>query len=145
MELSCSSPESLKDIAGQILDHLNDKFRVVLFEGDLGAGKTSLIKEMCTRLGCDDNVTSPTFSLINEYRAGEQTIYHIDLYRLETTEEALHIGIEDYLYSKNWCFVEWPELARSLVEPPYVQVNIEIESNTTRNFRILKYTTETRS
>ena len=145
MELLCSSPESLKDIAGQILDHLNDKFRVVLFEGDLGAGKTSLIKEMCTRLGCDDNVTSPTFSLINEYRAGEQTIYHIDLYRLETTEEALHIGIEDYLYSKNWCFVEWPELERSLVEPPYARVNIEIESNTTRNFRILKCTTEPRS
>ena len=145
MELLCSSPESLNDIAGQLLDHLNDEVRVVLFEGDLGAGKTSLIKEICHRLGCEDSVTSPTFSLINEYRAGEQTIYHIDLYRLESTEEVIHIGIEDYLYSGNWCFIEWPELVKPLVERPYAQVNIEIESVATRNFRILKYTTEPRS
>jgi tRNA threonylcarbamoyladenosine biosynthesis protein TsaE len=145
MELQCSSPESLSDIAGQMLDHLNDEVRVVLFEGALGAGKTSLIKEICSSLGSVDIVTSPTFSLINEYQAGDQTIYHIDLYRLKSAEEAIHIGIEDNLFSGNWCFIEWPELIRPLVELPYAQINIEIDSATSRKFRILKYTTELRS
>jgi tRNA threonylcarbamoyladenosine biosynthesis protein TsaE len=145
MELLCTSPESLKDIADQLLAHLNNEIKVVLFEGDLGAGKTSLIKEICSVLGCKDNVTSPTFSLINEYRAEGLTIYHIDLYRLDSTEEATNIGIEDYLYSGNWCFVEWPGLIKPLVELPYAHVNIEIDSSTSRKIRILKYTTEPRS
>ena len=142
MELLCTSPESLNDIAVQLLDYLNDEIRIVIFEGDLGAGKTSLIKEICSGLGCTDNVTSPTFSLINEYRAGERIIYHIDLYRLESIEDAIQIGIEDYLYSGNWCFIEWPGLIKPMIELPYAHVNIEIESATSRNFRILKYTTE---
>ncbi len=142
MELLCTSPESLNDIAIQLLDNLNGEIRVVMFEGDLGAGKTSLIKEICANLGCKDHVTSPTFSLVNEYRVGERVVYHIDLYRLESTQEAIDIGIEDYLYSGNWCFIEWPGLIKPLIEPPYAQVNIEIESTTSRKFRILKYTTE---
>ena len=145
MELICSSPESLEDIARQILDHLNNDERVVLFEGDLGAGKTSLIKKICSRLGCEDHVTSPTFSLINEYQNDNGSIYHIDLYRLESTEEAIQIGIEDYLYSGNWCFIEWPALIEPILERPYVSVKIEIDSITTRKIRILKYTTEPRS
>ncbi len=141
MELLCTSPDTLIDVASDLLSHLGDEVRVVLFTGDLGAGKTSLIQEICRKLGCEDNVTSPTFSLINEYTAGSQTIYHIDLYRLETIDEAIHIGIEDYLYAGNWCFIEWPELVMPMIQLPYAQVNIEIESATSRKFRILKYTT----
>jgi len=144
MELLCPSLESLRDVADQLLDHLDDEIRVILFEGDLGAGKTSLIKEICNRLGCEDSVTSPTFSLINEYRTGYLDIYHIDLYRLRSTEEAIHIGIEDYLYSGSWCFIEWPNLILPMVHAPYAQVNIEIDTSTSRKFRILKYTTEPR-
>ncbi|RLD21061.1 MAG: tRNA (adenosine(37)-N6)-threonylcarbamoyltransferase complex ATPase subunit type 1 TsaE [Bacteroidetes bacterium] len=142
MELLCTSRESLIDVARQLLDYLNKEVRVVLFEGDLGAGKTSLIQEVCTSLGCTENVTSPTFSLINEYLTGDETIYHIDLYRLESTEEALQIGIEDYLYSGNWCFIEWPDLIKPLIDLPYARVNIEIESSTSRIFSILKYNIE---
>ena len=145
MELLCSSPESLGDIADQVLDHLNNEVRVVLFEGDLGAGKTSMIKKICAALGCDDIITSPTFSLINEYRTDQGPIYHIDLYRLESTEEAIQIGIEDYLCSGRWCFVEWPALIKPILENPYAMLKIEIDSITTRKIRILKYTTGPRS
>jgi len=145
MELHCTSRESLKDIAIELLDYLGDEIRVVLLEGDLGAGKTSLIQEICHVLGCTENVTSPTFSLINEYRASDMTIYHVDLYRLESTEEAIQIGIQDYLDSESWCFIEWPGLIKPLITPPYAQVNIKIESSTSRIFSILKYTLQLRS
>jgi tRNA threonylcarbamoyladenosine biosynthesis protein TsaE len=145
MELHSASLESLQDTAKQLLDHLNDEVRVLLFEGDLGAGKTTLIKQICNLLGSEENVTSPTFSLINEYQAGELTLYHIDLYRLDKMEDAIHIGIEDYLYSGNWCFIEWPAIIKPMIELPYALVSIHAKDATSRNIRILKCITEPKS
>jgi tRNA threonylcarbamoyladenosine biosynthesis protein TsaE len=91
--------------------------RIFLLVGELGAGKTTLVKSLCSALGSLDEVSSPTFSLVNEYRdASENPIYHIDLYRLNSVEEAIQIGIEEYLHSGAWCFIEWPEVIASLVE-----------------------------
>ena len=145
MELICTSSSGLGKVATELLSHLNNDIRVVLFSGDLGAGKTSLIKAICKELGCRDDVTSPTFSLVNEYICDSELIYHIDLYRLESTEEAIHIGIEDYLFSGNWCFVEWPELIMPLLPDKFATVNIEIDDTEIRKIRTLKYTSESKA
>jgi tRNA threonylcarbamoyladenosine biosynthesis protein TsaE len=84
--------------------------RIVACHGDLGAGKTTLIKAICRQLGVTHEMSSPTFAIVNEY-AGTSPIYHFDLYRLEKEEELDGIGFEEYLDSGNWCFIEWPELA----------------------------------
>lgn len=115
--------------------------RVILLEGDLGAGKTTLIQAICRHLGVEEPVTSPTFALINEYRTGaDMPVYHMDMYRIETLDEALQIGVEEYLYSGHWCFVEWPGILRPAIEPPYVDIEIEVMPGAQRKFRILKYT-----
>lgn len=100
-------------IAEQIL--AKAKYKVILFYGDMGVGKTTLIKEMCNQLGVQDITHSPTFSIVNEYVGSDGGIYHFDFYRLTKEEEAYDIGIEDYLYSENWCFIEWPENIKNLV------------------------------
>jgi len=91
------------------------KHFIFLLSGDLGAGKTTFSKSMIAALGCIDEVTSPTFSIINEYALKDSLIYHIDLYRLNSLQEALDIGIEDYLYSGYDCFIEWPNLIKPLI------------------------------
>jgi tRNA threonylcarbamoyladenosine biosynthesis protein TsaE len=102
------------------------KARIFLFDAPMGAGKTTLIKEMCSLLGSEDNFSSPTFSIVNEYAYGEGKIYHLDLYRVKNVEELFDIGIEEYLDSGNYCFIEWPALAENLVESEYVKVDIEV-------------------
>ncbi|MFV0248558.1 MAG: tRNA (adenosine(37)-N6)-threonylcarbamoyltransferase complex ATPase subunit type 1 TsaE [Tenacibaculum sp.] len=95
-------------IAKKIID--NAKCKVLLFYGELGVGKTSLIKQICQNLGVEDLVGSPTFSIINQYKTFDnQYVYHFDFYRIKNQEEAYDLGIEEYFYSGNWCFVEWPE------------------------------------
>ncbi|HLF62692.1 MAG TPA: tRNA (adenosine(37)-N6)-threonylcarbamoyltransferase complex ATPase subunit type 1 TsaE [Saprospiraceae bacterium] len=112
---------------------------VILLQGVLGTGKTALVKVLCHLLGSPDEVTSPTFTLVNEYRdAREQPIYHIDLYRLKSLEDALQIGIEDYLLSGAWCFVEWPELILHMLDGAFVQVILEALPDGSRRIRILK-------
>lgn len=140
MEIICRSPGDLHIEAKSILSDLGD-VRIVLLDGDLGAGKTALVQALCRALGVNDLPTSPTFSLINEYLTihGEP-VYHMDMYRLDTTEEALHIGVEDYLYSGHWCFVEWPALIEDIVDLPYARINIEVMSDERRKICILKYT-----
>lgn len=103
--------ESLRDlevIAAAVLPKLRSS--VVLFYGAMGAGKTTFIAALCRALGVEESVSSPSFALINEYHSPEQgPIYHCDWYRLESPEEALEIGLEEYLYSGAWCLMEWPE------------------------------------
>jgi tRNA threonylcarbamoyladenosine biosynthesis protein TsaE len=113
-------------VAKEIIEFLQDAPRVWLFRGQMGAGKTTLSKELLQQLGVDQAVQSPTFSLVNEYQtqAGE-IIYHFDLYRLKNTQEALAIGIEEYLDSGNYCLIEWPEQAEELWDFPHVNVEIE--------------------
>lgn len=101
---------------------------IFVFRGELGAGKTTLIKNICTFLGVKDKVSSPTFSIVNEYKAKSQKlIYHFDCYRIEDEEEALDIGIEEYLDSGELCLIEWPEKIEGLL--PQNRVEIEIIPN----------------
>ena len=100
---------ALEGVARDILEWYGGK-RIFLFYGDLGAGKTTLIKRFCDLLEVEDTVQSPTFSIVNEYRTRRgDMVYHMDFYRIESAREAFDIGLEDYLYSGRYCFIEWPE------------------------------------
>jgi len=110
--------------------------RIFAFYGKMGAGKTTFIQSVCRHLGSDDNVTSPSFALINEYITDKQdSIYHFDFYRIKNLEEVFDLGYEDYFYSGSYCFIEWPEKIESLLPGQYVEVKIEVAEN---NERILK-------
>jgi tRNA threonylcarbamoyladenosine biosynthesis protein TsaE len=106
-----------------------DGCSVWLFYGEMGAGKTTLIKAICTALGVHTSMTSPTFSIVNEYNDNSgRVFYHFDFYRLKNEEEAYDIGVEEYLDSGNLCFVEWPERIPSLLPSSRFEIYIEIES-----------------
>ncbi len=122
----------LNKVAEKLLTEFKDQ-RVFAFYGKMGAGKTTFIQAICKALGTTDNVTSPTFALINEYRTGEmKSIFHFDFYRIKKLEEAFDLGYEDYLYSGNYCFIEWPEMIESLLPDKIVQVKIEVLENENR-------------
>ena len=141
MEIRCQEADMMPKVVEKILDYIGVDPQLVLLEGDLGAGKTTLTREFCRQLGCTDDATSPTFSLINVYNSRGKQVYHIDLYRLESLDEAFGIGIEDYIYSDNWCFVEWPALISPLLKAPYTSIEITTDADDTRILRILKITT----
>jgi len=119
------SIEQLAAVAQQILDQNPNK--VILFNGEMGVGKTTLIKQLCKTLGVQDATSSPTFSLVNEYQAdNNQTVYHFDFYRLNKETEALDMGVDDYLYSGNWCFIEWSEKIANLIPLQHTVINIKL-------------------
>jgi tRNA threonylcarbamoyladenosine biosynthesis protein TsaE len=95
---------------------------VFCFYGEMGTGKTTLIKLICERLGVTDGISSPTYPIINEYNCPDGKIYHMDLYRLKSVDEALNIGLEDYLYSGSLCFVEWPDNFESLIPDKHIKI-----------------------
>lgn len=104
----------ISEIASEIVHRV--KTNIIIFRGNMGVGKTTLIKEIVKQLGSSDTVSSPTFSLVNEYlTAGGKTIYHFDFYRINTEEEALDMGIDEYLYSENPCLIEWPDKIKNLL------------------------------
>lgn len=117
--------------------------RVLAFTGEVGAGKTTFIQQICKQLGILEVVSSPTFALVNEYgyidaqSGSKHSAYHLDLYRLRSIEEALDIGIEDYLYSGKYCFVEWPEIIEPLLPEDTLRIHIEILSDSQRKMLIL--------
>ena len=99
-----------------------------IFIGDMGVGKTTLIKELSLQLGVNDTITSPTFSIINEYNSlKDLKVYHFDLYRIKDEDEALDFGIEEYLYSDDYCFIEWPERVSGLINSNVVEIKIELD------------------
>lgn len=107
--------------------------RVIAFSGTLGSGKTTIIKALCKILGADDLVTSPSFTLVNEYITGKgESLYHIDLYRINDISEAYDFGIEEYLYGNSFCFVEWPEIIKDILPPGTLSIKISIGSNEER-------------
>ncbi len=113
----------------QIVDWilLKSNFPIILFDGEMGAGKTTLIQKICEVLKVEDTVSSPTFSLVNEYFSPEKgAVYHFDFYRIDSEEEALDIGLYDYLDSGNWCFIEWPEKIANLLPEECVRISIEL-------------------
>lgn len=116
---------NLPEIAKKIIDATKG-FKVFAFYGEMGAGKTTLIKAFCKTLDVIDEVNSPTFSIINEYfTTAEESIFHFDFYRIKKIEEVYDIGYEEYIYSGNYCFMEWPELIRELLPTSFVYVSIE--------------------
>ena len=111
--------------------------RIWLFHGEMGAGKTTLIKAICKALGVRSVMTSPTFSIVNEYD-GSERIYHFDFYRLKNEEEAYDIGVEEYLDSGTLCLIEWPERIPSLLPASRFEINLQIESPTKRRIQYQK-------
>jgi tRNA threonylcarbamoyladenosine biosynthesis protein TsaE len=128
-KVRCESLFALEDVAARIIRQF-PQHRVFGFYGRMGAGKTTLIKSICHALGVTDMVNSPTFSIINEYRTvtGE-TVYHMDFYRLKSAGELMDIGYEDYLYSGNYCLIEWPEKFQELLPEESVYITIEVEED----------------
>lgn len=124
MEISFSL-DQLEAVAQQILEQNPNK--VILFHGEMGVGKTTLIKVLAKKLGVNDVTSSPTFSLVNEYQTtNNQTVCHFDFYRLKNEVEALDMGADEYLYSGNWCFIEWAEKIPSLVPEAHSVVSISL-------------------
>ncbi len=132
---------SLNDLPQLVQEILRDCIdsKIFVFYGNLGAGKTTLIKTLCQQLGYKGDVTSPTFSLVNHYKTLEIDIYHMDLYRLKDKEEALEIGIEEYLFSGAYCFIEWPQVVIPLLDESYYKVQIETLENLSRKIDIEKW------
>ena len=121
----------LKSIAENLIRHFPEN-RIFAFYGKMGAGKTTFIQSVCRVLGSDDNITSPTFALINEYDSVSGLIYHFDFYRIKNMEEAFDFGYEDYLFSGSYCLIEWPELIEPLLPENIVKVSIVADENGTR-------------
>jgi tRNA threonylcarbamoyladenosine biosynthesis protein TsaE len=114
-----------------------NKRKVVALHGEMGAGKTTFVHAVCEAMGVKEPVGSPTFSIINQYQAGNgQTIFHIDLYRLKDEEEAIQAGVEDCLYSGNYCFAEWPDKAPGIFPENTLHIHIETVENETRKLII---------
>ena len=124
------SLDQLEDVSKHILK--NAESRVFLFFGEMGVGKTTLIKALVKALGSEDNVSSPTYSLVNEYLAGEKSIYHFDFYRLNHPDEALDIGLEEYLDSSYPCFIEWGERVLPHLPLHYDHFTLTQETSTSR-------------
>jgi tRNA threonylcarbamoyladenosine biosynthesis protein TsaE len=137
VKLTATSLSDLPAIASGILSYATTN-RIFLFYGDMGAGKTTLIKSLCKALGSTDNITSPTFSIVNEY-AGPNKIYHFDFYRLKTQTEALDIGCEEYFYSGNYCFIEWPEKIPDLLPDHYVKIQIAVLDDGSRQIILTRF------
>lgn len=124
MKIVCKSESELPGAAGKLLETFPDA-RVFALYGSMGAGKTTFIKAICHKLGVTDIVQSPTFSIINEYKTnGGASIFHFDFYRIKKLEEVFDIGYEDYIYSGNYCFLEWPEMIESLLPDDAIRINM---------------------
>lgn len=127
--ITCNSLTDLPFAAAQFIRFCGAS-RVCLFNGEMGVGKTTFIKSICEVLGVTNTISSPTYSLVNEYETADgETIYHFDFYRIRDEREALDMGYEDYLYSGAWCFIEWPDRISNLLPEKAVQVSISVQDN----------------
>nr|WP_294778295.1 tRNA (adenosine(37)-N6)-threonylcarbamoyltransferase complex ATPase subunit type 1 TsaE [uncultured Flavobacterium sp.] len=129
------SLDEIQEVAQKILAENPNK--VILFHGQMGVGKTTLIKALARELGVKDATSSPTFSLVNEYQANNnQYVYHFDVYRLKSEAEALDMGIDEYLYSGHWCFIEWAEKIPNLLPEQYSTINLSVTVEGKRDLRL---------
>lgn len=132
--IEIDSLDELNKVAEAVIESLNGR-TVVALDAPMGAGKTTLVSRIAEYLGSEDDVTSPTFAIVNQYE-GKRTIYHFDMYRIDKIEEALDFGSEEYLSSGELCLVEWPEKIEGLLPEDTMVVKIEILSDTARRFVI---------
>jgi len=124
------------DKISQIIIDKIKTIKTIMLRGELGSGKTTLVKSILKRIGVNDNVASPTFSIVNEYDFAGNMIYHFDLYRIENIEELDVIGFEDYIYGQNICFIEWPEIVLNKINLKYLDIEIMYLSNDERQIII---------
>ncbi|MEO0331993.1 MAG: tRNA (adenosine(37)-N6)-threonylcarbamoyltransferase complex ATPase subunit type 1 TsaE [Bacteroidota bacterium] len=131
--------ENLPHFVQNLIDW-GKSYDIWLFRGDLGAGKTTLIKELGRQWKVLDSMSSPTFSIVNEYETEDgKLIYHFDFYRLNDELEALDIGVEEYFYSGNYCLVEWPEKIPNLLPDRYLQVSLEVQPDQSRTIYVSRH------
>lgn len=128
------SLEEMSLIVPKILAHLQHK--VVLLQGDMGAGKTTLTGAILRELGVEEAISSPTFSIINEYMARSEKVYHFDFYRIDHLSQAKEIGVEEYFYSGDWCFVEWPQRIEDLLPSERSIIHLQVVSPDRRLLKI---------
>ena len=110
--------------------------KVIAFDGAMGAGKTTFIKQLCEELGTEDIVNSPTFAIVNVYETREGEVYHFDCYRLKELREAIDLGAEEYFYSGNYCFIEWPDIIEPLLPTDVVRLQISVLENGDRQLTL---------
>lgn len=136
------SVDELDRVVEALLEYAGDR-KILLFYGEIGAGKTTLVQHFCKRFDVVQKVNSPTFSLVNEYAYKEKNdnkehfIHHIDLYRLKNIDEAIDIGIEDYLFGNGYCLIEWPEIIEPLLPENVVKIKIQLIDNSSRKILFL--------
>jgi tRNA threonylcarbamoyladenosine biosynthesis protein TsaE len=134
MEITYTLGE-LPEVAGKVLN--NSPTKTLLFYGEMGVGKTTLIKELAKKLGVKDILNSPTFSIVNEYMLDEDKLYHFDFYRIESEEEAMDIGVEDYFESGHWSLIEWPDKIPHLLPESNTRIQLTKNQNGSRTINIL--------
>ena len=137
MEIQVQDIKELPDAAKQLLAFSSGE-KIFLFEGHMGAGKTTLIKVICDTLGVEDRASSPTYSLVNEYESPQGKIFHFDFFRIKDETEAYDLGFEEYLYSGNYCFIEWPGKIESLWPENYIEVVIDQAEGQKRTIKARK-------
>jgi len=136
LRISIPDLASIDDAAHELIDTYPDS-RIFAFYGEMGAGKTTMIKALCRVLQVTDVTSSPSFGLIYEYRTSRSdSVYHFDFYRIEQLEEAYDIGYEEYIDSGQYCFIEWPEKVATLLPPETVNVNLKIIGNNERTIEV---------
>ncbi len=137
MQLTIHTLEELPKVAQALHNYANDQ-KFFIFEGEMAAGKTTFIKAFCEALGVTDVVSSPTFSIVNEYESSHGPVYHFDFYRLKNLQEAYDIGYEEYFYSDSYCLVEWPSKVEELLPEAYIKVQITVADDEQRLFEFSK-------
>jgi tRNA threonylcarbamoyladenosine biosynthesis protein TsaE len=138
--------QTFKSVEMKDLDELAKKLikqhplKIWLMLGEMGAGKTTFVKSFCKALQVVDNMSSPTFSIVNEYKTESQSsVFHFDFYRIKNQQEAFDIGVEEYFYSNEYCFIEWPERIPDLLPEQFMQVSIAIENENQRTIQVTQH------
>ena len=139
MEIYCQTIQELPEVSKKIIRY-GKEYTVWVLKGDLGAGKTTFIQKVAKQMNVLDNISSPSYALINEYLTPDgATIYHFDLFRIKTISEVLDLGFDEYLESGFLCFIEWPEIAESLLPEKYLEISILNPEKELRVFNIKKH------
>jgi len=137
MDIEVNSLADLPVVAQQLSDFAGSE-KVFIFEGDMGAGKTTFIKNFCKHLGITDVVSSPTYSIVNEYESPNGPVFHFDFYRIKDIREAYDLGYEEYFYGGGTCLIEWPERVAELLPENYIKVEIKVLEEDRRLFKLSK-------
>jgi tRNA threonylcarbamoyladenosine biosynthesis protein TsaE len=135
MVIEVASPEGMRAVARRLLDTCQDQ-RIFAIYGDLGAGKTTLVKALCAELGTEDVVKSPTFAIVNVYHAPQDEVYHFDFYRIRDLVEVFDLGYEEYFDSGKYCFIEWPEMIAPLLPDAAAAVHITVTGAFSRSLTL---------